>query len=233
MINFEKAKTIALTEFSKTWLGFGSTPAVSNEGRENEKFYSLALGDARWITDNDSAFRSDDDTLYLVNKITGEFVEMSIFAAEKEKLVFKEIEVVKQISADVVKGVPGSLEVERALSRLTILPNPNHLELKEPEKFVESPWPVIPSPRINPNAWDDAMIEVVDMDDLFGTDSFLRRKNVKEHIEAMGQATTPFRSFALIAVVAGRSVIIDGHHRLMALWLLGQNSAPAYVIEVE
>ena len=136
-------------------------------------------------------------------------------------------------SVDVVKGVPGPLEMERALSRLTILPNPNHPDLDEPEKFVESPWPVIPTPRVDPNAWDDAMVQVVDMDDLFATDPFMRRKNVKAHIETMGQATTPFRSFALIAVVAGRSVIIDGHHRLMALWLLGQNSAPAYVIEVE
>ena len=136
-------------------------------------------------------------------------------------------------SVDLVKSVPGPLEMKRALSRLAILPNPNHPDLDEPEKFVESPWPVIPTPRVDPNAWDDAMIQIVDMDDLFATDAFLRRKNVKAHIETMGQATTPFRSFALIAVVAGRSVIIDGHHRLMALWLLGQNSAPAYVIEVE
>jgi hypothetical protein len=130
-------------------------------------------------------------------------------------------------------GIPGPTDVERALSRLTILPNPNHPEIKEPEKYVESPWAVVPTPTIDPNAWDNAVVTLVDLNDLYGTDRFLRRKNVKKHVELMGQAVTPFRSYAMVAEVEGRQVIIDGHHRLMALWLLGQDSAPAYVIEVQ
>ena len=129
-------------------------------------------------------------------------------------------------------GVPGPIEVERALSRLEILPNPNHPELKEPEKLLESPWRIVPVPTIDPNLWDDAKVKVWDLNDLYGTDPWLKRKNVRKHIESMGQALMPYRSYALIAVVEGRPVIIDGHHRLMASWLLGQDQAPTYTIEV-
>jgi len=136
------------------------------------------------------------------------------------------------VTPDRVKGVPGPLEVARALSRLEILPNPDHPELANPEKFVESPWAVVPVPTIDPNAWDDALTVVVDLEDLYGTDPWLKRKNVRKHIEAMGQAVTPFRSYALIAEVEGKLIIVDGHHRLMATWLLGQDTAAVYKIVI-
>jgi SPP1 gp7 family putative phage head morphogenesis protein len=137
------------------------------------------------------------------------------------------------VTPDRVKGVPGPLEVARALSRLEILPNPDHPELDQPEKFVESPWTVVPAPTINPNAWDDAVTAVVDLEDLYGTDPWLKRKNVRKHIEAMGQAVTPYRSYALIAEVEGKLIIVDGHHRLMATWLLGQDTAAVYKIVIK
>jgi hypothetical protein len=136
------------------------------------------------------------------------------------------------VSPDRVKGVPGPLEVARALSRLAILPNPNHPDLADQDKYVESPWTVVPLPTVDPNAWDDAVTVVVDLEDLYGTDAFLKRKNIRKHIETMGQAVTPFRSYALIAEVAGKLIIVDGHHRLMASWLLGQDSAAVYKIVI-
>lgn len=139
----------------------------------------------------------------------------------------------KTIAPDVVKsGVAGPLEVERALSRLAILPNPNNPLLDKPEKFVESPWEVVAAPTVDPNVWDEAEVEVVWLAELYGTDPFLSRKNVAEHVEAMGQAVKPWRSWAMVAIVEGRQVIIDGHHRLMALWLLGHDKAPVYRIEL-
>jgi hypothetical protein len=138
----------------------------------------------------------------------------------------------KSVSPDRVKGVPGPLEVARALSRLAILPNPNHPEIANPDKFVESPWTLVPVPTVDPNAWGDAVTAVIDLEDLYGTDAILKRKNIKKHIEAMGQAVTPYRSYALIAEVAGKLIIIDGHHRLMATWLLGQDTAAVYKIEI-
>ena len=138
----------------------------------------------------------------------------------------------KHIAASNSKGVPGPLEVARALSRLTILPNPIDPTLDKPEKFVESPWQTVASPTVDPNVWDDAQIEVVTLKDLLGTDIFLRRKKIASHIERMGGAETPFRNYALIVNDGGAYKIIDGHHRLFAQWLLGQDEAPAWVATV-
>jgi len=137
-----------------------------------------------------------------------------------------------EMSAHIEKGVPGPWEVARALSRLEVLPNPAHPELDNPLKFVESPWQVVPMPTVDPNLWDDATVEVHDLDELYATDQWLKRKKIAKHIEAMGQAITPFRSLPLIAIVNEQSIIIDGHHRLMAVWLLGQQSSAAYTIRI-
>lgn len=134
-------------------------------------------------------------------------------------------------SATMIKGVPSKLEVDRAKSRLKILPNPTDPGMEDPTKYVESPWAVVPVPTINPNAWDDAKLEIVNLDELLATDPYLDRKRVKHHIESMGQALTPYRSYALVMVKDGSSIIVDGHHRLMAQWLLGQDQAAVWISE--
>ena len=49
----------------------------------------------------------------------------------------------------------------------------------------------------------------------------------------MGQAETPFRNFALVAEIDGQKVILDGHHRLMAMWLMGMDEAPVWLAKQE
>lgn len=129
-------------------------------------------------------------------------------------------------------GVPGPVEIERALSRLAILPNPADADIEAPEKYVESPWQVVEVPTIDPNVWDKAVKVLVPLNDLFGTDPFLKRKRVAKHIEAMGQALTEFRSYPLVVVKDGSMIIIDGHHRLMSIWLLGQEDATVWKVEI-
>jgi hypothetical protein len=134
------------------------------------------------------------------------------------------------MSADITKTVPGPLEIARGLSRLTILPNPADVTINDPEKFVESPWQTVPAPTIDPLLWDEAQPSIVTIANLLGTDPILNRKKVAKHIENLGQALAPLRSLALILDLDGELIIIDGHHRLMALWLLGQDEAPAYLV---
>jgi hypothetical protein len=128
-------------------------------------------------------------------------------------------------------GIPSEIEVERAHSRLIILPNPADPTLGKPEKYVESPWATVPVPTIDPNIWDKATVQLVQLNDLFGTDAFLKRKNIRKHIDNMGQALTPFRSYAMVYELDGDAIIIDGHHRLMALWLLGLQEAPVWFVK--
>lgn len=134
------------------------------------------------------------------------------------------------VTPDLVKFVPSSLEVERALSRLDILPNPIDLDPDlDPEKLVESPWEVIPVITVNPNVWDNAELALVSFADLTATDAWMRRKKLKEHIKSMGSATTPNRNFALVVERNEKLIIVDGHHRLFAMWLLGQETAPVWL----
>jgi hypothetical protein len=128
-------------------------------------------------------------------------------------------------------GVPDSLDVDRALARLEILPNPAFPALGKPEKYVESAWTTVPVPTVDPNIWDTATIQLVNMADMFGTDPYLKRKNVAKHIEVMGSALLPFRSYAMLYEKDGQTIIIDGHHRLMSLWLLGLDKAPVWLVK--
>jgi SPP1 gp7 family putative phage head morphogenesis protein len=129
-------------------------------------------------------------------------------------------------------GVPGPLEIEAALSRLDILPNPIAGSVDEPEKWVESFWETVPVPTVDPNIWSTAKVVVVKLQDLTGTDEILKRKKLKEHIEVLGQSNTPNRSFALVGRTNDQLIILDGHHRLAAMWLLGMDSAPVWVAEI-
>jgi Phage Mu protein F like protein len=136
-----------------------------------------------------------------------------------------------ELARPAAAGVPGPYDIERALNRLAILPNPPEANMADIEKYVESPWALVPVPTIDPLAWDNAKVKVVNIADLYATDEYLNRKKVRRHIKAMGQALTPNRSFALVAVVDGVATIIDGHHRLLSMWLLGLDQAPVWLIK--
>lgn len=136
-----------------------------------------------------------------------------------------------ELARPATAGVPGPYDVKRALNRLAILPNPPEADMADIEKYVESPWALKPTPTIDPLNWDDAKVTVINIADLYATDEYLNRKKVKRHIKAMGQALTPNRSFALVAVVDGVATIIDGHHRLLSMWLLGLDQAPVWLIK--
>ena len=120
----------------------------------------------------------------------------------------------------------------RAHSRLAIIPTPTQPDLTKADKLVESPWPVTEAPKVNPNLWDAAVNETVTLNELTGTERHLKRDKITEHIEAISKSATPFKSFALVAEQDGSMIIIDGHHRLMAAWLLGQETAPVWKVEL-
>ena len=125
--------------------------------------------------------------------------------------------------------VPGPNEVVTALSRLAILPNPNEPAMQDNKRFVESFWEQVPIPTIDPNIWDTAQAEVVTLSELKGTDPYLKRSKIEKHIVSMGQALTPFMSLPYVVEYDGSLIIVDGHHRLAALWLLGVDRAPVWL----
>lgn len=149
----------------------------------------------------------------------------------KSFTIIKADETMKSTQPETNNGIPGPLEQARAISRLDILPNPDDPTISDVTKYVESPWATVPTPTIDPNVWDTARTYIVQLKDLHGTDPFLKRKRVAKHIDAMGQALTPSRSYAMVIEIGGQKIIIDGHHRLMALWLLGLEEAPVWLVK--
>jgi len=134
------------------------------------------------------------------------------------------------VRPDLTKFVPSKSEVKRALSRLKILPNPPHVDENiNPDKLVEVPWQSVEPITVDPNIWDKAELALVNFPDLTATDKWLRRKKLKVHIEAMGQAVTSYRAFGLVVQRGEQQIIIDGHHRLTAMWLLGMEQAPVWL----
>ena len=129
-------------------------------------------------------------------------------------------------------GVPSILEAETALSKLNVMPNPagDAVETdQDPNDFVESPWASVPTIALTPDVWGKANLQLVNIADLVGTDTVLDRQKVADRIESMGQSLKPFRNYPLVYDDGEKQVIIDGHHRLLAMWLLGMDQAPAWV----
>ena len=128
--------------------------------------------------------------------------------------------------------VPGPAQVAAALSRLATLPNPNDPAISDDHRFIASPWQVAPMPGVDPQVWDTAEATVVQVSGLTGTAPYLKRRKVARHILSMGQSLTPFTSLPLVIRQGDRLVIVDGHHRLCALMLLGVEDAPVWLADV-
>ena len=135
-------------------------------------------------------------------------------------------------------GVPSKSEVKDALSRLAILPNEaaEHPVSDSPDQLansVESPWPIVDTVEgnyiVDPDVWQKAQLTLVNIKELYGTNTGLNRNNVADHIESMGQALTPYRGYPLVYNNGEKNIIIDGHHRLFAMWLLGMDQAPVWL----
>ena len=146
---------------------------------------------------------------------------------------------VKFVEEDLIKaGVPSKAEVKAGLSRLKILPNAagDHPTSDSPENLadsVASPWPVVETQDgdypVSPDVWEKAELTLVNVKELYGTDTQLDRSNVADHIESMGQALTPYRNYALVYDDGEKLIIVDGHHRLFAMWLLGMDQVPVWL----
>ena len=150
-----------------------------------------------------------------------------------------EVKPPKELEPDFQKaGVPSKAEVKDALSRLKILPNAagDHPMSDSPEQIadsVSSPWPIVETQDgdypVNPDVWEKAVLTLVNVKELYGTDTGLDRSNVADHIESMGQALTPYRNYPLVYNDGEKNIIIDGHHRLFAMWLLGMDQVPVWL----
>ena len=115
-----------------------------------------------------------------------------------------------------------------ALDALAALPD------VEPGRLAV-PWPVMNRPKLKDEVWADSTIEAVDIDSLYASQDTIARERVEFYIKHPGSIEENRRAFANVYVVevggSPRNVIVDGHHRLAALWLLGANLANVWYLE--
>jgi hypothetical protein len=118
---------------------------------------------------------------------------------------------------------------DRALLRLALLPAPTDVTLDGPERYAQSAWQTTDKFTYDPDLYTEPVLAEVNLDELLGTDPNLSRKKIEAHIT--GKALTTNGHYALVVVKNGDKVILDGHHRLMAQWLLGNPAAQVWLVE--
>lgn len=126
-------------------------------------------------------------------------------------------------ATDLVTADPGS--IDRALDALDALPKVGDFD-------VAAPWPVVRMPEIDATLWETATIEPVRIDSLHATKTSLNRHRMRHYITNPEAMEVHRRAFANLYESRGTLVIVDGHHRVAALRLLGAEDAPAWILRV-
>ena len=126
------------------------------------------------------------------------------------------------VEADLTKASRDA--VGRALAALKLIP-------KVDKKHIRAPWLVTERPALDPEMWAGSNIRAVHIQDLYASQHLLRKKTVKKYIKTVGNVDPDERSLGNVYDTNNRLVIVDGHHRLAALWLLGADFANVWFLE--
>jgi hypothetical protein len=79
--------------------------------------------------------------------------------------------------------------------------------------------------------WKDAPLRSFPIEKLFATQNYVSRENIQWHLEHLGDNQADNKSMPNVVVVDDKSLIYDGHHRLVAFWLLGADYANCWKVE--
>jgi len=90
-----------------------------------------------------------------------------------------------------------------------------------------------PIPDTPEGVWDKAKTKTMNFDDLRATNAQLDRANLIWHVKHPGQSKmkAPHNTHPQIIKTNGDFLIVDGHHRLSALLLLGLTSEQCWVLK--
>lgn len=98
-------------------------------------------------------------------------------------------------------------------------------------EHIAVPWPITERPRLDPEVWSDSVIQAVEIESLFASQALLTKSRVEFYVMNPGAIEVGRRAFANVYATDNRNVIVDGHHRLAALWLLGAEVANVWFLE--
>lgn len=129
----------------------------------------------------------------------------------------------KAVEADIVKVHRKA--IDRAIARLDALPD------DEPNKIIV-PWAQAPRPKIPTADWGNAELRSYRIDDLVATQKYVHRDNVEWHLKNLNDSSADNKSLPNVVVDGDTNLIYDGHHRLVAYWLLGADFANCWTLEI-
>jgi hypothetical protein len=128
----------------------------------------------------------------------------------------------KLIDALLTKAGRNAIDV--ALAKLDNIPMVD-------DKHIAVPWPITERPKLDPEVWSESTITSVVIAELHASQELLTKERVVFFIENPGAIELGRRAFANVYDLGERLVIVDGHHRLAALWLLGADEANVWFLE--
>lgn len=95
---------------------------------------------------------------------------------------------------------------------------------------IPTPWPTGDLPILAPEEWEVSQIETVPIAELTATQRTLNVETVRAYVKNPGSIEENRRAFANVYANSDGLMIVDGHHRLAALWLLGADSANVWLL---
>jgi len=128
----------------------------------------------------------------------------------------------KSVNAFITKA--GRNVIDVALAKLNEIPMVD-------DDHIAVPWPITERPKLDPEVWAEAAIQSVVIANLYASQELLTKERVVFFIENPGAIELGRRAFANVYDLGERLVIVDGHHRLAALWLLGADEANVWFLE--
>lgn len=191
-----------------------------NKGSEIEVGYKDLSDDVliNFITQGDTKAQEELDRR----------VEAEVIAdMKKSGMTAKEIKEVliadKGVQADIVKV--NRKAIDRAIDRLNALPD------DEPNCIIV-PWAQAPRPKLATEEWADADLKSYMIASLVATQKYVKRDSVEWHLRNLNDASADNKSLPNVVVDGDTNLIYDGHHRLVAYWLLGADFANCWTLEI-
>jgi hypothetical protein len=157
---------------------------------------------------------------------SGEEIPMpkSYLANMIDDVIMEEVdELARPVELSVTAGlVKGRNAVALALTALDAMPRTNGK--------IPTPWPIGELPTLDPEAWEASKIETVPIAGLTATQRTLNVERVREYVQNPGRIDENRRALANVYANSDGLMIVDGHHRLAALWLLGADNANVWFL---
>ena len=139
-----------------------------------------------------------------------------------------DVEALEPVSQD--KAVmPDKNAIAAAVAQAKALPDDGDSD------HVAPPWDRKGLPALDDVDWQDAALTKVKLAKLRASTKRLKRENLIWHLKHPGEARyrTPFSPYPLVIDDGDDLVIVDGHHRLAALLMLGETKAAANLLDVK